>query len=350
MNIYWTKEKDSGPHILDRWGSREGSRLLRNLAEVMPSQQTVNGVGVYSASSLQAMVITILQSFELRIRDVYFWVSIYREETVTQNVELLSIFGSLAIFTDLHLDLKAKLIGDRFLSSLTQTLFWEEIHHPGCISQGTECFHSRNRNDHPCSSILCWPTLTLFRFIHFHLFIHKPNEFSFLRVSLQNEAPSTYFCLTHFVFSFQILFWFCLAVRLHWSVSSAPDLITLKGSEFIVAASAPSIRFSRSCLLLESHARNLWRWCGNEVLPTEPGSWQYPDLDSCVRKHQLGVIPMLFTLGEPWFKRVCVSPHVSSKAMPSENSTSMSLIKPSWRQFLKRLHNFRISGYLIASM
>lgn len=331
-------------YILDRWGSREGSRLLRNLAEMMPSQQTVSGVGIYSASSLQAMVITILQSCEPRIRDVYFWVSIYREETVTQNVELLSIFGSLAIFMDLHLDLKAKLIGDRLLSSLTQTLFWEEIHHPGCVSQGTECFHSRNRNDHPCSSILCWSTLTLFRFIHFHLFIHKPNEFSFLRVSLQNEAPRTYFCLTHFVFSFQILFWFCLAVSLHWSVSSAPDLITLKGSEFIVAATAPSIRFSRSCLLLESHSRNLWRWRGNETLPTEPGSWQHPDLDSCVWKHQLGVIPTLFTLGEPCFKRVCVSPDVSSKAMPSENSTSMSLINPSWRQFLKRLH---ISVFLV---
>ena len=176
MNIYWTKEKDSGPHILDRWGSREGSRLLRNLAEVMPSQQTVNGVGVYSASSLQAMVITILQSFELRIRDGYFWVSIYREETVTQNVELLSIFGSLAIFTDLHLDLKAKLIGDRFLSSLTQTLFWEEIHHPGCISQGTECFHSLTgtiTHVPVFSADPCWLYLGLFIFIY--LFISQMN-------------------------------------------------------------------------------------------------------------------------------------------------------------------------------
>lgn len=275
---------------------------------------------------------------------------LYIEETVTQNVELLSIFGSLAIFTDLYLDLKAKLIGDRLLSSLAQTLFWEEIHHSGCIRQGAECFHSRNRNDHPCSSIPCWPALTLFSFIHFHLFIHKPNEFSFLRVSLQNEAPRTYFCLTHFVCSFQVVFWFCLAVSLHWSVSSEPNLIILKGSQFIVAASAPSVRFAWSCLLLESHSRNLWRWRGNEALPTEPGSWQHPDLDSWVWKHQLGVSPMLFTPGEPWFKRVCVGPDVSSKAMPSENSTSMSLINPSWRQFLKRLHNLRNSGYLIASI
>lgn len=270
---------------------------------------------------------------------------LYIEETVTQNVELLSIFGSLAIFTDLYLDLKAKLIGDRLLSSLAQTLFWEEIHHPGCIRQGAECFHSRNENDHPCSSIPCWPALTLFSFIHFHLFIHKPNEFSFLRVSLQNEAPRTYFCLTHFVCSFQVVFWFCLAVSLHWSVSSAPNLIILKGSQFIVAASAPSVRFAWSCLLLESHSRNLWRWRGNEALPTEP------EADSIlILTLEFGNISWVWVLCcSPWH-RVCVGPDVSSKAMPSENSTSMSLINPSWRQFLKRLHNLRNSGYLIASI
>lgn len=56
------------------------------------------------------------------------------------DVELLSIFGSWAIFKVLHLDLKAKLIGDRFLSSFVQPLFWEEIHHPQSVSVGTGCF------------------------------------------------------------------------------------------------------------------------------------------------------------------------------------------------------------------
>lgn len=74
---------------------------------------------------------------------------IQREETVPPNVELLSIFGSLAIFKVLHLDLKTKLIGYRFLSSFAQTLFWEQIHHPSRISEQTGCFHSCSRNGHP---------------------------------------------------------------------------------------------------------------------------------------------------------------------------------------------------------
>lgn len=64
-------------------------------------------------------------------------------------MELLGIFGSLAIFKALHLDLKAKLIGDRFLSSFcTDTILGGDVS-PGLGREGTGCFQSCNRNDRP---------------------------------------------------------------------------------------------------------------------------------------------------------------------------------------------------------
>lgn len=113
--------------------------FVENLAEVMASQQTVSGVGFiwHILSSWWWSAPSVLRA---RVQRCLFWVSIYRRNSHTQNVELLSIFGSLAIFTDLYLDLKAKLIGGRLLSSLAQTLFWEEIHHSGCIRQGQSVF------------------------------------------------------------------------------------------------------------------------------------------------------------------------------------------------------------------
>lgn len=133
-------------------------------------KQTDNMWWIYYTFLLHSLGIIILQSYKPRVRDFYF-LSCYiqREETVPQNVELLSIFGSLAIFKVLHLDLKTKLIDDRFLSSFAQTLFWEQIYHPSCISEWTGCFHSQEES--PRASMLTRSSnslLTRIDFIQFY--------------------------------------------------------------------------------------------------------------------------------------------------------------------------------------
>lgn len=135
--------------LTEQLGYGKGSHLHREFAEVMALKHTdsTGGLMTHFLSSRWARSYLSPASPE---SEKSISESLYLERRNSPSeCGVTQYFWLLAIFKFLHLDLKTELIGYRFLSSLAQTLFWEQIHHPSRIRGRTGCFPSCNGNGHP---------------------------------------------------------------------------------------------------------------------------------------------------------------------------------------------------------